>query len=157
VVIAGTLLYTTAFFVLWGSALSRFQREEAAGLAEVLDAAPQRAVLHMVKLDPDSRFFTWRSLWHVEKYVMSDKLGQTPDTSAINATSPIHYRPGVAIHRITLHTADWPANEEIWRFFDVVLLRRWHPSPAQLAQAQARGRLLRKSGDWELWATRRSE
>jgi hypothetical protein len=155
VVVIGTLVWTAAFLGVWGTALWHFEREEAAGLAEVLDAAPPRARLHMVKLDPDSRYFTWRSLWHVEKYVMSDKLGQTPDTSGINATAATHYLPGIDIHRVTWHTPDWPSIEEIWANFDVVLVRRWHPSPAQRARAESRGHLLKRSGDWELWSTHR--
>jgi hypothetical protein len=154
IVVGGVLVYTAVFLGVWGMALAHFERDEVAGLPEVLDAAPWRSRLHMVKLDPDSRYFTGHPLWHVEKYVMGDKLGQTPDTSGINATSPIRYREGVPIHRITVHSQDWPSNEEIWTSFDVVLVRRWRPSPDQLARAEARGRLLRKAGDWELWATR---
>ena len=87
---------------------------------------------------------------------MSDKLGQTPDTSAILATSAVHYRPGIDIHRmVTWHNPDWPNSDEIWDNFDAVLVRRWHPSPAQLAVAQRRGVLLKKSGDWELWGPRK--
>jgi hypothetical protein len=105
-----------------------------------------------VKLDPDSRFYTWRSFWHVEKYAMSDGLGQTPDTIGILASSPLHYRPNIDIHRVTWHSPDWAASEEIRQGFDAVLLRRWHPSPEQRARAEGRFRLLRKAGDWELWA-----
>jgi len=154
VVIGGTLALTAAWLFSFGTALWHFETEEAAGLAEVLDAAPPRAMLHMVKLDPDSRYFTWHSLWHVEKYVMSEKLGQTPDTTGILTTSPIHYLPGINIHRVTQHTNDWPGINEIWTAFDVVLVRRWRPSPRALQVAQMRGHLLAKSGDWELWSTK---
>jgi hypothetical protein len=156
VVIGGVLAFTAAFFAVWSDALWKFETLEVAGLEEVMSALPPRARLHMVKIDPDSRYFTWRSLWHVEKYVMSDHLGQTPDTAAILATCPIHYRPGIDIHRIVWgHDQGWPRVDEAWANFDAILVRRWRPPPAMQKLAEQKGVLLKKSGEWELWAPRR--
>lgn len=152
VVTAGLGLWTAAFLTLWGTTLWRFEREEAAGLAEVLEAVPPRVHVHMVKLDSDSRFYTWHTFWHVEKFPMSDRLGHTPDTIGILASSPVHYRPGVQLPRVTDHSADWAENDDIRKHFGAVLLRRWNPTPVQRERAAARFRLLRKAGDWEVWA-----
>ena len=130
-------------------------RAETAGLREVLDAMPPRLRLHMVKLDTNSAYFPERALWHVEKIYMAEKFGTTPDTPAILATGAVHLRPGVDPHWIRRHSAAWPLDGEIWDNFDLVLVRKWYPTPILLGVAQQRGRLLKKSGDWEVWQTKR--
>ncbi len=151
VVVTGIIAQATMMLRTWHGELAKFEKEEAAGLEQVLAAAPPRARLHYVKTDPGSAYFAWRPFWHVEKAIMSDKLGQTPDTGGINATSAIHYRPGVDYHRITNHTPYWQDMDEIWKNFDVVLVRRWHPSPQQLERANKHGERIAQAGDWELW------
>ncbi|HEX7665583.1 MAG TPA: hypothetical protein VF407_13750, partial [Polyangiaceae bacterium] len=104
VVIAGILWFTKESFDAWRAKLVLFEHTEAAGLEYVLEAAPPRQHLHMVKVMSDmSTVFTWKPLWHVDKYYMSDKLGQVADNPAIVSTSSIRYRAGVNPHRITMH------------------------------------------------------
>lgn len=150
-VVVTTICALTIFlFKSWYSNLALFEREEAVGLTWVMDAMEPRARLHYVKNDPNSKYFNWRPFWHVEKLYMGDKLGQTPDTGAINATSPIRYKPGLEIHRVTDHY-NWEGNMEIWRNFEYVLLRK---QTGPLNVAKQHGELVRKSGDWQLWRSK---
>src|SRR4051812_21300521 len=88
-VIGGTLVLTTLFLGAWYKRLVLFEREEAYGLAWVMEGAEMRTRFHYVKQDPGSKYFAWRSFWHIEKVFMGDTLGQAADTGAINATCPI--------------------------------------------------------------------
>jgi hypothetical protein len=148
------LFVTTRMLLTWYDSLVNFETNEVAGLDWVMKAAPPRLRIHYVKLDPGSEYFHWLSLAHVEKIYMGDGLGSSADTPGILSTSPIHFRPGLNVHFITNHSPDWPNNMEIWQNFDLVLTRRWHPSPALMEAAKSHGELLRKKGDWELWRSK---
>lgn len=124
---------------------------ETAGLAEVIAAMPPRLRLHMVKLDPTSAYVPERALWHVEKAYMAEKFGVTPDTPALLATGAVHLKPGVDPHWIRRTSSQWPLDEDIWRNFDLVLVRRWWATPEQIAAAEARATLLKRAGEWEVW------
>ncbi|MEO8875325.1 MAG: hypothetical protein ABI461_07050 [Polyangiaceae bacterium] len=151
-VIAGILWLTKDSLRLWQDNLEIFERTEAAGLEYVLDAAPPRQHMHFVKVMTDtSTIFTWKPLWHVEKFYMADKLGQVADNPAIVSTSSIRYRVGVDPHRITYHSADWPKWEELWNNYELVLVHGWHPTEAQLDLAKFHAVRVRRSGNWELW------
>jgi hypothetical protein len=153
VVIGLSLLLTREMLRTWYDALVQFETAEAAGLADVMSSAPPRLRLHYVKLDPTSEVFTWKPFWHVEKIYMGDGFGQAADTPGILSTSAIRYRSDVDIHRVATHH-NWVSNEEIWKNFDLVLVRRWKPTSAELSEAQKHGSRLRVSGDWELWRSR---
>jgi hypothetical protein len=149
-VIWGTLWVTGQMLVTWRTHLRKFS-EETHGLLGVLSHAPPRKWLHYVKSEPDSAVFTWHQLVHVDKYYSSNGFGQIADTPAIHATSAMRYKPGIDIHRIGEHSEGWVFNDDIWRNFDLILLRRPHPSPPALATMQSKGRLLAAEGDWQLW------
>ncbi len=152
IVVIGILWFTKDSFAFWQTKLNLFEHTEAAGLEYVLDAAPPRQHLHLVKVMSDmSTVFTWKPLWHVDKYYMSDKLGQVADNPAIVSTSSIRYRVGVNPHRITHHSADWPSWSELWDNYELVLVHGWHPTDAQLELAKSHAVRVRKSGNWELW------
>jgi hypothetical protein len=153
--VAGLVALVAFHFVTWERTLRDFHEQEAAGLEEVLRAAPPKLRLHYVKSDPSSRYFAWRPFWHVEKFYMSMKLGQTADTPAILSTGAIRARAGVEMHRIVDHSDSWPMNRELWLAYDLVLLRRWLPSPEMRAEVERHAELLAKREDWELWKTRR--
>ncbi|MGH7285553.1 MAG: hypothetical protein ACRELY_28865 [Polyangiaceae bacterium] len=151
-VIGGILWFTNASLALWHHNLLAFENTEAAGLEYVLDAAPPREHLHLVKVMPDtSAVFMWKPLWHVDKYYMSDDLGQVADNPAIVSTSSIRYRAGVNPHRITYHSADWPNWAELWDNYELVLVHGWHPTDEQLEKAKSHAVRVRKAGNWELW------
>lgn len=142
---------------LWFSNLTKFEAREAAGLDEVLAAAPPKQRLHYVKLSPESAYFLGGSWWHVEKVYMSDGFGFTADTTGIQSTGTIRYRAGAQIHRIGWHRPDWPRVQEIWDNFDLVLVHRWHPTQRDFATASAHADRIAKAGEWELWKTRRTQ
>jgi hypothetical protein len=150
VVVGGILCLVFAWLEVWHDNLVRFQIE-AAGLEEVLKAAPPRKRLHYVKMDPESAYFAWNSFWHVDKFYMSDSFGTVPDTPGLLWTSAIKYREGIDLHRVTDHSDDWSLNLEIWDNFDLILVHDWTPDPDDAAEALRRGRLLARSGSWELW------
>jgi hypothetical protein len=152
VVIGGILCVVFASLEVWHDNLVRFQTE-AAGLEEVLAAAPPRKRLHYVKMEPESEYFTWRSFWHVDKLYMSDKFGTVPDTPGLLSTSAIRYREGIDIHRVTDHADDWPENPEVWDNFDLVLVHDWTPDSDDITEALRRGHPLAVRGPWQLWAT----
>jgi len=154
VAIALILFVSARMLHTWHRALVQFETTEVQGLEWVMQAAPPRQRLHYVKLDSYSAYFAWLPLAHVEKIYMGDGLGHSADTSGILSTSAIRYKKGVEIHRVMDHSQDWPSNMEIWKNFDLVLTRRWHPTAAQQALAERRGELLRKMGDWELWRSK---
>jgi hypothetical protein len=150
VVIAGICAITSAMLYVWHAKLWAFENLEVAGLEEVLNAAPPRLRLQYVKLDSTSSVFRLSQFWHVDKFYMSDKFGQVPDNPAMLTTAAIHYRAGVDFHRVTA-TGGFERNPSIWRNFDLVLVRGWHPPPANEADARQRGELLVRSNGWELW------
>ena len=154
VAIALILLISARMLRSWHQNLVRFENNEAMGLEWVMKAAPPRQRLHYVKLDRNSAYFAWQPFVHVEKIYMGDGLGQTPDTSGLLSTSAILYKKGVEIHRIGNHSPDWPNNMEIWQNFNLVLTRRWYPTPEQKEAAERHGERLRKMGDWELWRSK---
>ncbi len=148
------LFVTTRMLLTWHENLVKFETQEVAGLDWVMEGAPPRLRIQYVKLDVASAYFHWLPFAHVEKIYMGDGLGSSADTPGLLATSPIHFRPGLDVHYITRHSPDWPNDLEIWRNYDLVLTRRWHPTPALKAAAERHGELLRKKGDWELWRSR---
>jgi hypothetical protein len=152
VVIGGIGCVVFAWLEVWHDNLVGFQTE-AAGLEEVLAAAPPRKRLHYVKMEPESEYFTWKSFWHVDKFYMSDKFGTVPDTPGLLSTSAIRYREGIDIHRVTDHADDWPMNPEIWDNFDLVLVHDWTPDDDDVAEALRRGHPLAVRGLWQLWET----
>jgi hypothetical protein len=151
VVVLGIACVSWSMLGAWHENLLAFEREEVAGLNAVMRAAPARLRLHYVKLDPDSKYFEWHPFWHLDKMYMSDKFGQVADTPGVLSTSPIRYREGVDVHRIGGHSEVWYREPAIWKNFDLILLRRWHPTPAMLTEATTHGNRIAQSGDWELW------
>lgn len=138
----------------WHKYLAKYWREEGAGLAAVIDAAPPQKRLHIVNLNQYSKYFNARPFMHNEKWYMIDKRGQDNENPAYIAVSSIHYRSDFNARRISRHTNDWPSNDEIWDYFDIIITHQWKPSPADLARAEQKGERLAKSGDWELWQSR---
>lgn len=149
--IIASVWLTTYHLTNWSTLLRKFETDEAAGLDEVLAAAPPRLRMHYVNIAPTSKYFILNTFWHVEKYYMLDKQGQCPENPAIGASQAIRYRRSYDLHRIGHHQHDWPVIQEIWDNFDLILIHRWQPRPQDLALAQARGERLAKHGDWELW------
>lgn len=135
----------------WSRMLSKFESDEVVGLEEVLAAAPPGKKLHYIKIDPDSKYFTAHTFWHVEKLYMLDKGGQVDENPAYAAMQPIRYRKAYTPHVIDAHVHSWPGTMEIWENFDLVLVHKWHPSSADLAAAQKLGERIAQKGDWELW------
>jgi hypothetical protein len=155
IVIGGILWVTNEGLAVWYRALVEFEKTEANGLQFVLDAAPFRKTMHMVKVGPDtSKVFQWKPNWHVDKYYMADRFGQVPDNPAIVSTSSIRYKEGIDPHRVTWHSPDWAKSEEIWTNFDLVLVHGWEPTENQYRDAKKRGVRIRREGAWELWRTK---
>jgi hypothetical protein len=154
-VIGGIIWVTNEGLAVWYRALVEFEKTEANGLQYVLEAAPFRKTLHMVKVAPDtSKVFQWKPNWHVDKYYMADRFGQVADNPAIVSTSSIRYKEGIDPHRITWHSPDWAKSEEIWANYDLVLVHGWTPTENQYRDAKKRAVRIRKEGDWELWRTK---
>lgn len=149
-VVAGTLWVAGQMHHTWRKHLVMFSRETN-GLMSVLSQAPPRLWLHYVKTDNASTVFTWWQFMHVDKYYSSESFGQIADTPAILSTAAMRYRAGVDIHRIAEHTHSWPSNGDVWKNFDLILIRRWKPSDADLALAKKNGTLIASQGDWQLW------
>lgn len=152
--IGATLLLSTWFLTTWYRELAAFQRDEARGLEEVLAHAPPRARMHYVNIGPESQHFNLRSFWHVEKWYMVDRYGQCNENPAFGVMSAVRYRKDYELHRIPVHTNAWPRVDEIWSSFDLVLVHRWRPSPADLMLAMTRGERLAQAGEWQLWRVR---
>src|SRR5207244_1057622 len=123
-VVCGILWVVRSDLHDWRENLVKFENEEMAGFDWVMQAAPARERLHYVKLDSDSKYFTWRPFLHVEKMYMGERLGQVADTPAILSTAAIRLKPGVEVHRLVGHSTNWPEQEEIWDYFDLVLVRK---------------------------------
>jgi hypothetical protein len=151
------VLFTVRMLTIWHRNLVLFESLEVSGLDWVMEGAPWRKRLHYVKLEQDSDYFGWRPFVHVEKFYMGDRLGQTADTPGILSTSAIRYKKGAEIHRITAKSPDWPKNSQIWENFDVILTRRWNPTPEQRVELEKHGELVREMGDWALWRSREAK
>lgn len=153
VIVAATLVVTFQMLSTWRTHVAAFAAESR-GLLEVLSRAPKRKWLHYVKIDNSSGVFTWFPYLHVDKYYSSEGYGQIADTPAILSTAAMRYRAGIDIHRIADHGNTWVFNDQIWSNFDLILTRRWAPSPDQLNRAREKGTLLAAEGDWQLWQSR---
>lgn len=156
-VVLAMLGYSTLFAHTWNQQLEAFDRTEARGLLHLLRSAPPRLRLHYAKADPGSVYFRWRPFWHVEKYYMALRLGQTPDTPAIYAHSAVRFRPGIDYHRLDVHDVRVAFDDAVWTNFDLVLLRRFRTNPQVRAELERHGTLLGREGDWELWRSRMSQ
>lgn len=153
-VVAGILLVTGAHLTMWRRALARMEREEHRGLDDVLAAAPPRLPLHYVKVAPKGAIFAGSTWWHVEKLYMARGFGYCADTIGTLANAPLRFRPGLDLKRYAIHGHDWPHHPELFAGYDLVLVRRWRPSPRDLARAEEQARRIARSGDWELWRRR---
>ncbi len=154
VVIGATVLWTWSALKSYYEHLSAFEAEGGRDLHCALDDLPPRLRMHHVKLDSSmGKIFLWKSYWHGENYYMGDAFGQAADNPAINSTSPIRYKSGVDYHRITVHPPSWFRMEELWKNFDLVLVRGWNPSAADYQEAARHGTRIRKCGAFEVWRT----
>jgi hypothetical protein len=154
--IVSVVALAAAMLGWYGRTLKKFETEEAAGLEEVIAAAPPRKRLHYVNIHPESKYFLLNSFWHVEKWYMIDKAGQCNENPAYGMMNSIHYRKSFEPHRVTHHENDWPSVDEIWDHYDLVLVHRWQPRPIDLKMAESKGELVKKSGEWELWQSKRA-
>jgi hypothetical protein len=153
-VVAAVIWLTSSFLSYWNEMLVKFEREEVNGLEEMIAAAPPKLKMHYVKPDPISKYFETRAFWHVEGMYMVAKYGQVDENPAYSAMQPIRYRKAYVPSRPDAHHNGWASSTEIWQNFDLVLVRKWHPSAADLETAQKFGDRLAKKGDWELWRSR---
>lgn len=152
--VVGLTSLTAFHFSYWSRLMSKFQKEEIAGLEEVLAAAPPRKKLHYVKIDPDSKYFAAHTFWHVEKWYMLDKGGQVDENPAYGASQAVRYRKAYTPHIVDAHANNWSSVMEIWENFDLVLVHRWKPSGRDLELANANGERVAQQGDWELWRSK---
>jgi hypothetical protein len=88
---------------------------------------------------------------------MLDKFGQCNENPAYGMMNSIHYRAGFQPHRVTHHDHDWPAVQEIWNNFDLVLVHHWKPTARDMATAKEHADLVARHGEWELWQTKPKE
>ncbi len=152
--IVGLTSLTSFHFAYWGNLMRKFQKEEIAGLEEVLAAAPPRLKLHYVKIDPDSKYFATHTFWHLEKWYMLDKGGQVDESPATGASQAVRFRSTYPLHRIEEHANNWPSVMEIWQNFDLVLIHRWKPTAKDLELANTYGERIAQQGDWDLWRSK---
>lgn len=137
----------------WAATMRKFEKNEVAGFDEVMAAAPPRKRLFYAKPDPESKYFPVRTFWHVEKWYMLLKQGQCDENPAYSNMQPIRYRSTYPIARLESDT-HWPNVLKIWESFDLILVRRWQPTPHDLQLANEYGERVAKSGDWELWRSK---
>jgi hypothetical protein len=158
VVIAGIVLHTYARASLWRAQMSGFEREEAAGLGEVLAAAPPGLRLHYPRLHVDSKYFVGKPLWHPDFYYVADRGGIIREVPG--ADDPrwwLHYaldRTAIAYHGGE-NSDNWLHIPAIWETYDLVLLYDWRPSRDMLATVEDHATRIAHSGNWELWRTKR--
>jgi hypothetical protein len=155
VVIGATTWLTVFHLSHWHALLVRFQKEEVAGFEEVLAAAPPRKHLHYVNNLPGSGVFPLNAFWHVEKWYMTDKLGQCNENPAWGGMNSIRYKKSYDYHRPTNHSSSWVLDDEIWDNHELILTHHFKPSEAELAIAREKGELLAKQGTWQLWRSKR--
>jgi len=155
-VVSIVIVTTLGSFMLsgWFRSLVKFENEEVAGLAEMIDAMPPGKRLHYVKMEPDSKYFLAHTFWHVDEFYMLQKQGQTDENPAYGAMQPIRYRKSYTPHLVDAHHADWATVQEIWDNFDLVLVHKWKPTPKQLEIANLHGQRIAQKGDWEVWSSK---
>lgn len=149
-VILGTVVLTLQLLSTWRKHLAMFA-DETRGLLSVIRRAPPRKWMHYVKIDTYSAVYTWQQFMHLDKYYSSERFGQIADTPAILSTAAMRYRSGIDIHRIAEHSHAWAYNDDVWKSFDLILVRKWQPSADALTHARSKGILLAAEGDWQLW------
>ncbi len=160
-VITVMILITARMLSNWYVHLVKFQRDEARGFDQVMAAAPPQLKIHYVGIDPDSKYFTWHTFWHVDNWYMLEKRGQCNANAAYVGSMPIRYRkeakPYHATHVLEARNNAWSGITDIWDNFDLVLVHKWRPSAKDLENANQYGVRLAKAGDWELWRSKRRE
>lgn len=153
-VVGAMCCVSAGYLMFYRELLIKFEKEEANGLAEVIAAAPPQKRLHYVNLQPESKYFTFRPFWHVETWYMADRLGQCDENPAWGNSQAVRYRKTYNLMRIEQHSPRWPAMMEIWKNFDLVLVRQWHPTEADLQRANEYGERIAQRGDWEIWRSK---
>jgi hypothetical protein len=66
-------------------------------------------------------------------------------------TTPLRYKDKIDAPVTIIGTVSWYANANLWRDYDYVLVRGWHPSPQERALAREKANMLIEEGEYQLW------
>jgi hypothetical protein len=152
VVVSGILLYSYARTSLWHETLVGFE-SEAHGLVDVLAKAPHGKRLDFPNLGMESSYIHADGAFrHAEAYYVACCEGVIWDVAA--ADDPymwLRFNPGRRPVPERALGEDWPLSPWVWDYYDLVLVRSWHPSPLARQAAERAATLIATSGDWQLW------
>ncbi|MBX3211193.1 MAG: hypothetical protein KF850_04110 [Labilithrix sp.] len=154
VVIGALLAWTGARMAVITSHLRRFTTEEMVGFDRVVAAAPKTPGLLLAysTVSPRSRYWLTSSMFHSYGFLSAQRSYDGPlEYSDARSVAAVRYTNGPPKPIKHLYgNAQWPLDPGIWEY-DLVLVHRWAPTPAQRQVAEGRGALLAASGDWQLW------
>lgn len=154
VVVSALLAWTGARMAVITSHLRRFTAEEMVGFDRVVAAAPKTPglLLAYAAVNPRSKYWLTSSMFHSYGFLSAQRSYDGPlEYSDARSVAAVRYTNGPPKPIKHLYgNAQWALDPAIWEY-DLVLVYRWAPAPAQRQLAESRGALVAASGDWQLW------
>lgn len=134
--------------------LREFAQEDMVGFDRIVAAAPREPGLTLAyaAVNPRSQYFITSPMYHAYGFLGAQRSYDGPvEYSDQRSVAPIRYKnqPPLPIKHL-YNNPGWPSDAGIWQY-DLVLVYRWSPTPAQEKIARDHGTLIASAGPWQLW------
>ena len=153
-VVGGILMWTAARMALVTDHLRRFTSEEMAGFDQIVASAPRTPGLLVAYAAVNARSKYWLTspMYHSYGFLSAQRSYDGPlEYSDAHSIAAVRYTSGPPRPIKHLYgNPNWPLDPVIWQY-DLVLVYRWTPTPAQERVARERGTRLASAGEWQLW------
>ncbi|HVJ89478.1 MAG TPA: hypothetical protein VM580_06710 [Labilithrix sp.] len=148
------VLWTASRMSLIASCFWHFTHEEMVGFDHIVAAAPRTPGLTVAfaAINAGSKHWHANSMYHAYGFLDAQRSYDGPlEYSDANSVAAIRYTNGPPHPIRHLYgNPNWPADSVVWQY-DLVLVYRWSPTPAQEKAAREHGSLVASAGDWQLW------
>lgn len=157
VVTTAILVWTSLRMGLLVQYMQRFTNEEMAGFDKIVAAAPRQPGLNVAyaAVNARSRYWITSPMYHSYGFLDAQRSYDGPvEYSDSRSVAPVRYKAGPPFPVKHLYNnPNWPLDPGIWQY-DLVLVYRWVPTPAQEKAARDHADLVASAGEWQLWRTR---
>ena len=156
-VIGVILAWTIGRMAMLTDHLRRFEKDEMGGFDQIVAAAPRTPGLMVAYVALNARSPNWGTSPTYHSYGFLDAQRSYDgelEYSTKDSVAAVRYTEGPPLPVKHIYgNPNWPADPQVW-LYDLVLVNRWSPTPAQRAAAEQHATLVASAGNWQLWQRR---